>query len=399
MEKIEYINNDEASGIKYNFKKILARCKKLKLFPEDSTIWNPLNVPFHEWVKWFILMSIRAKGKTTNVLLLGLVMNEMYGTTTVYIGQNADKLRPKYTSGLYNIVLENNYISRIYNDRWNSIVLKPGGKWFLCNKDENGKVIELSGEPVCIMLNVADHMDYKSTVNIPRGDLIVFDEFISKFYYPNEFIDLCDLLSTVIRVRISPIIFLLANTVNKHYQYFNELDIYEQVQSLQAGQNFISEGLNGSKVYCEIIDPSVSEKRKKFNKLFFGFSNPSLGAITGDTTWTEYNYPHIIKDNETKVILPNCYIYHNKKYVNLEIVTNKMGLCINAHWATRTYDDSIIYTLQPIYDIRYRYKLGLPQRYKIDKLIYTLFQKNKVYYQTNDIGSFVESYIKACKLT
>lgn len=398
MEKlIKYINNDEMLGIQYDWNKIIKRCKRLKIYPSNPTIWNPMNVPFYK-SKWNLILSIRAKGKTTSLLLLGLVMNEMYKTTTVYIGQNPDQLRPKNTSGMYNIIREFHYIEKIYNGRWNDIRLKTGGKWYLCNVDEDGKVLEMASEPTCVMANVASYEDYKSVVNYPRADLYIYDEFIRKAYYPNEFLDFCQLISTFNRNRISGVIFMTANTINKHYQYFSELDVYDSIQPLQAGQEILVEGTHRSSVYIKIIDPTVDESRKLLNKLMFGFKNPGLGAITGDTTWTEFNYPHCIKNEDQDVLLRNCYILHNNKLVNLELVNNSVGLCINAHFASKSYDDSIIYTADPIYDKRFRYKLGNPSTNKLDKLVNQLIKTNKIYFATNDVGSFFYSYIDYCKM-
>lgn len=397
VENIKYINDEMDLGINYDWKKIFKRCKKLKIFPDDNTIWNPLNVPIYE-TKWNVIMSIRSKGKTTNLLLLGLVMYEMYGTVTIYLGQNKDSIRPMNTSGMFNIIRQYGYIEKITNGRWNDIALYTGGKWYLRNVDDDGNVLE-KDKTFCVnQMAISEHDTYKSKTNIPTGDLIIFDEFIAKNYYPNEFLDLCDLLSTIVRQRISPVIFMLSNTINKYHQYFNELDIFEVVQGLQAGESITHEAINGTKVFVSIIDPRVNEKKKIFNKLFFGFKNPGLGAITGETTWSEFNYPHCIRCEDQESLIPNCYIYYNHKYVNLEIVHNDMGIVINAHWSKRIYDDSIVYTLEPIYDKRYKYKLGDPAHSKIDNIIARLIRSNKIYYSTNDVGSFVTSYINSCKI-
>ena len=396
MEKIKFIEDNPDLGIAYDWSKIYKTCKRLGIYPKDPAIWNPLGVPVWE-TKWNVLMSIRSKGKTTALLLLGLVMYQMYGTVTMYLGQNKDKIRPKNTSTMYGVITINNYISKIFDGKYNDIILKSGGKWYLVLRDDDGKVIDTDSKACCVMAAIPDYEDYKSTFVYPTGDLIVFDEFISKNYYPNEFLDLTQMISNIIRNRLSPVIFMTANTINKHYPYFNELEIYDVVQSLQAGEHVITTGTKGTRVYTAIIDPTVNEKKKIFNRTFFGFANPALGAITGETTWSEFNYPHIIKDKDAETLLNCVYIYHNKKLVNLEIVLNNVGLSINVHWAKRTYDDSVIYTCEPIYDKRYRFKLGTSTN-RLDKLINALIKTNKVYYATNDVGSFVESYLKYCKM-
>ena len=67
--KIEYHENDKKKGIKYDFSLIRKEFKKLKI-PKD--VYNPLTIPL-EWSKFNVLLSPRSKGKTTNILLLGLI--------------------------------------------------------------------------------------------------------------------------------------------------------------------------------------------------------------------------------------------------------------------------------------------------------------------------------------
>ena len=83
MKKLEYIDNNVEMGVKYDYALIKKTIKKLGLYPkgkkgEDTDVWNPLHVPFDK-AKWFVFMSLRSKGKTTNFLILGLIMNKLYG--------------------------------------------------------------------------------------------------------------------------------------------------------------------------------------------------------------------------------------------------------------------------------------------------------------------------------
>ena len=398
MKKLEYIDNNPEMGIKYDYALIKKTIKKLNLYPKNTKnrktdVWNPLHVPFDR-AKWFIFMSLRSKGKTSNFLLMGLVMNKLYGTVIQYIVQTEPLLMPKNTKGLFKVVIENNYIPIITEGRWQSIVLKAR-RWYYCNYDESGKISEMSKDYVCIMSSVDKQEDYKSVLNEPRGDLFIFDEFIRKYYMPNEFIEFSQLFSTIRRIRQSPIIIMLSNTVDPYSQYFNELEVADQVRQMEPGQREIITSSGGSNVYVEIIDPAVSEQRKISDKLFFGFKNPLLGAITGSTTWAIKNYPHIYRSESTRVLDRRHYIFYNNKYVNLEIVKSDVGLAIYCHWATKVYDDSIIYTTGEVRRPLDRFKFGYT---KLDGVVWKCFQQHKFYYGTNDVGSFVESYINTCKM-
>lgn len=395
MKTRKYINNNKEMGLEYDYGAVMKEIKRLHLYPKrtKSDVWNPSHLPFNN-AKWFVLMSLRSKGKTTNFLIMGLIMNKLYGTVTQYIVQTEPLLAPKNTKGLYNVIIENDYISKITEGRWSSIVLKAR-RWYYCNYDESGKISEMCENYVCIMSSVDKQESYKSVLNEPFGDLIIYDEFIRKYYMPNEFIEFSQLFSTIRRIRQSPIIIMLSNTVNLYSPYFNELEISDQVRNMQTGDKQIITSSGGTNVYVEIIDPALSQSRIKSDRMFFGFKNPLLGAITGSATWAINNYQHIIRDENASTISRNHYILYNNKYVNLELVKSDIGLVIYCHWATKTYDDSIIYTLGDIRRPLDRYKIGYT---KLDKIIWTCYKNNKFYYGTNDVGAFVESYINDCKL-
>ena len=156
--KLEYIDNNIEMGVKYDYALIKKTIKKLGLYPkgnkkkgEETDVWNPLHVPFDK-AKWFVFMSLRSKGKTTNFLILGLIMNKLYGTVTQYVTQTEPQLFPKNTKGLYNVIISNDYVRKITEGRWSSIVLKAR-RWYYCNYDESGKISEMSKDYFCIMVS------------------------------------------------------------------------------------------------------------------------------------------------------------------------------------------------------------------------------------------------------
>lgn len=392
---IKYILDNPEYGIQYDFKKIRKEFNKLGIPPD---VYDPTTAPL-ERAKYFVETSERNIGKTTNWLLLGMVMNAMYGTIIQYIRQTENMIMPKSLKNLFAVILEYGYIEKITDGKYNSVVYKSR-RYYYALVDDSGKVIEQAPEHFMFCACIEKAEDLKSSYNAPLGDLIILDEFIGKYYYPNEFVRFCDLVKTIIRGRRSPLIVMLANTINPHSMYYNELEIYDDIQSMQIGENKLIETTRGTKIYIEIIGTTVEKKRKNniINQLFFGFKNPMLGSITGDN-WAVRCYPHIPElpdktdDGETYIetISRQLYIYYNNKYVRLDIVWHyQLGVCAYLHWATRTYSDSIILTAAERQDPRYRYKLGGG---KLEKYVKSLFAQNRVYYASNDVGSFVESYL------
>ena len=138
--------------------------------------------------------------------------------------------------------------------------------------------------------------DYKSNYNAPLGDIIIFDEFIGKVYYPDEFIWFMDLIKTIARNRLSVKIFMLANTINKHSSYFHELEIYDAIGCMKLGDEKLITTRLGTNVFIEMIDNEIQRKlNERQNRLLFGFGNTKLAAITGAQTWAMSEYPHVPK--------------------------------------------------------------------------------------------------------
>lgn len=390
--KIEYHDNDKKKGIKYDFSLIRKEFKKLKI-PND--VYNPLTIPF-EWSKFNILLSPRSKGKTTNILLLGLIFNKLYGTKLQYIRSSHDMITPSKAGSLFSVIVQNGYIEKLTGGKYNNVKLH-WGSWYYTKIDDKGEIIEQSDE-IMKMLSIDRAEKYKSSYNAPEGDFIIFDEFIGKYYPPNEFVRFLDLFKTIQRDRISPIIFMLANTIDRESEYFNELEIYEEIHTLEMGEDIKVTTEKGTPIYIAILnnDDKLQKKQKIQNSLFYGFKNPRISSITG-TDWAHVAYPHLPSVRTDDKLLDRIhYIQYSNRLINLELrFCNELGLYVYCHKATRIYDDSIIYTNDNmIKNKQYRFLFGSTN---LDKKIFTLYNYNKWYYQNNTIGSQVNNYIQTSK--
>lgn len=394
---IEYINGNPEYGIKYDWKKIKKRYRQLECPPD---VYDPTTAPV-ETVRNHVLQSERNVGKTTNWLLIGMIMNVMYGTIIQYVRQTENMIMPKSMQDLFSTILRYQYIEKLTDGEWDSVFYKSR-RYYFARTDDAGKVIEYATEPFMFCCCVEKAMDLKSSHNAPTGDLILFDEFIGKYYYQNEFVRFCDLCKTIIRGRRCVTIVYLANTINPHSTYYNELEIYDRLSTMHTGDKDIVTTSKGTKIYVEIIGTTVEKKRKTsiINQLFFGFKNPLLAAITGEDSWAIDNYQHIPEraedETEPVIISRRLYIQHSNKLVRLDFVEHeKLGLCLYVHWATKTYKDSIILTCDDRFDGRYMYGIGCGN---VEKIVKKCFSENRVYYATNDIGAFVENYVEnVCK--
>lgn len=402
--KEQYIGGVKERGLKYDWHKIRKEFRKMGVIPHEY--YDPCTAPL-ESAQWFVEVSERAVGKTTAWLLLGLLMHEMYGTVTVYVRSKRDMIAPKNSSSLYNVILANHYIDKITDGKYNHITYKSR-KWYLCNIDKNGDIIDISPDYCTRMIAIEEGADLKSSFNEPFADIMLFDEFIPvnvRACVPNEFVYLVDVCSTVFRLRECCKVVLLANTIDRYNQYFHDLEIFERVATTAVSENFTHTTSGGTKVYFEMIGApkQYRTKKERWNRLFAGFNKPELSSITGAATWAVKCYQHIpYTDDENgadvETVYTKLYVYSQNKYIRLDVVDNsELGRCIYAHWATRVYPDSIILTTEQIQDSRYIWGIGRDTQ--IGKYLLRMLEMHKIYFAANDVGAFFENYLIKCGVT
>lgn len=389
---IKYIDNNKEHGIKYDFNLIRKELAKLKC---PDTVYNPFKSHIIKSGKWYLDLSERSTGKSTNWILLGMVMYKLYGTQTIYIRESVDMIRPAHSRQLFRTILEWDYVSKVTDGAYNSVKYNSRS-WYFYNTEKD----EASNDAFMVALSLDENSLNKSSFNAPRGDLIIFDEFISRHNYANQFVDFCDTLKTVIRERDSALIVMLANTIDRHSFWFKELGIYEQIQKMEidSAKEYTNNG--GTLISIALMGKSANmmpEHRKEHNRKFFGFLNPKLNAITGGD-WAMRIYPHppkALEDDKPVKISFNRYIRHNNYLLQLELYkSGELGLYVVCHKANQTYEDSIIYTLDDIAAKNERYRWGTN---KLDKKLLELLKSNKWYYATNLEGGLMDNYITEVK--
>lgn len=374
-------------------------------FKQLKKDWNALKVPTSAYQpnfgalannKYNILMSERRTGKTTTFLLLGLLLHKRYGTTTVYIRATSDEVRPKDMK-IYEVINtydNGRYIKQITDGEYNEIIYYRSAFYYVY-RNEDGD-IEKKSEEICHVLTIDRNFDYKSSLNLPFGDWAVLDEFIGK---PSDPIQFLDLLSTVFRDRVVPVVIMLSNTINSgNSKYFEEFNISKSVKAMKKGDRKEVTTSKGTHIYIEIIEKADDNKKSLLNSLFFGFDNPKIASITGEGSqvFAVEIAPHILKRDEQtdrRVLCDNIFIevYH---YEFL-----RASFCYNLeqgyHWEiTRasepTRENDMIFTIYDIVDRRYYYGIG---HWKIGKVLLNAYDNHNIYYSTNEVASDFKNYL------
>lgn len=390
---VKYIDGKPANGILYDWKKIEKEYNALGVPPQ---FYRPpfSAIPYN---KYFGALSDRSTGKTTGWILLGMVMNKLYGTQIQYVRTTADELTPSFADELVGAIKDYNggeYILKLTDGVYNSIYYH-WKQFYYCCVDEKGNRVAVAPESFIQCLSIDRHGDYKSSYNAPKGDLIILDEFIGKYYRPNEAIDFFDLTKTIIRERQSPIIAMLANTIKLSSQYFEEFEISREVVNMKKGERRQFITAKGTHILLEIVDAEVtrSKERKEVNRLFYGFKNPKLGAITGETLFAFDSVPHTPPHDDS------WYAIENRIFIEtgLDLIkcvycySDDLGYHFEIHRATRTYDDSVILTLEAPTDARQLWGFGTPRMCKVWG---RMLADRKIFFSSNEVGTIFNDYLQ-----
>ncbi len=387
----ELKDNEKKLGIQIDWQLVRKEYAKLKC---PKSTHNPLKADM-ENTGYIIDMSDRSRGKTTNKLLLGLILFKLYGIVLHYVRQRKEDCALKSLRDLYKTVLEHKYIEKIFGNEYNDIEY-IGKRWYLVKRGADGSV-KYSCEDNCTFCVGLDESDgLKSTYNAPRGDMIFHDEFISTVYGYNDFIRFSDICKTIIRDRLSPVIFMSSNTINLNSQWFDELCIRKDVEMVEQGDSKYIISPLGTHIFFEMLNPDTSDVRENVNKRFWGFPNPRLASITGKGKWATESFQHIPLYRDSEAVQPRTlqnilFLTMAGKYVKLKLVDDaERGVCVFVTPASKVYDDSIILTADDIHSKREVFGIG---KGTFIEAYWRLYDKNKFYYATNAEGALVRAYL------
>ena len=390
---IKYIDGDPRKGILYDWKKIRREYKKLKC-PKD--VYYPLKCDW-DLARFNVAMSDRSRGKTTNPLLVCMLMYRDYGTTPHYLRMSSEDTRPMIMQDMFETIREHRYVEKIFGGEFNDLDYY-GKRWTLLKRDENGTVLHAADRPVLVCFGLDEHQKLKSGYNSPRGDAIIMDEFIEETYRYNSFFRFKNMLKTIIRERQSTVCWMLANTTDVNSPWFDDMMLRDQINSMQMGQTMYTEAGDHVHYFLDILPADVSEERQKVNRLYFGHGNPKLASITGEQMWSTEDYPHIppFKKTEPEILYGHLYLYHAGRYVRLILVSRDIGLAVHVVPARRIYDNSFCLTLGDIEDKRFLYGPG--PKDTIIQTYWQLYKANRWYYASNSEGALIKSYIKTMRM-
>lgn len=350
---------------------------------------------------YYVIFGERSNGKTYAVLEYALKKYFETGEQLAIVRRwDEDFIGATSSRTCFDSLSQNgdneNVIEKMSGGRYDSIIYYSG-RFYLSYTNEEGKKIRTDN---CVAygftLNAWEHFKGASFPNVTT---VLFDEFMTRTrYLPNEFVIFQNVLSTIIRRRDNVKIFMCANTVSKHdCLYFNEMGLH-RVKQMKVGEiELYTYGNSPLKVAVEFSD---SPSKSKPSDVYFAFDNPRLQMITGQgTIWEMDIYPHCPCKYTPKEILFTFFIVFDREMLQGEIVSHEDLLFLYIHKKTtplKDTDHDLIYCQE--YNPRPNYRRNILRgKYRVEQRISDLFRNDKVFYQDNEVGEIIRSYLNWCK--
>ena len=353
-------------------------------------------VDLHPDAHYYVVYGKRSNGKTYSTLN-EVVLTDYFanGAKFAYIRRWKEDIKVKNMTQLFAGIANNGVIKKLSKNKWDDVIYNNRA-FYLCKHKEDGtKIVDEYPFGFVFVLSEEEH---DKGFEIPEIKNIVFDEFIARnMYLPDEFIAFTNVLSTIIRTRDGIRIFMLGNTINRFCPYFGEMGL-SNIKNQQIGTiDVYRYGDSGLKVVCEYSD--APEKKSK-SDVYFAFNNPKLQMITKGS-WEIAVYPHLTEEMRylPKHVKYMYFIDFDDILLQCNIVKKDNMLFTYIHRKTtpiKPDNKYLVYSLRSNPKPNYRRNFTSSFTY-VEKLIVEMFKKDKVFYQSNDIGDVVRNFINVSR--
>lgn len=344
--------------------------------------------------KYRIAFGERSNGKTyavLNKIIVNYVNNNKQGA---YIRRWEDDLKGKRGSNLFASHVRNGVISKLTHGMWTDVIYRSFC-WYFARKGDSGDIV-IDDKPFCFGFALTT-MEHDKGTAYPDVTIIFFDEFLTRrTYLPDEFVYFMNTLSTIIRYRTDVVVYMMGNTVNKYCPYFAEMGLKHASKMMQGDLEVYKYGNSELSVAIEYAS-GVSEDGKP-SDVYFAFDNPKLQMITGGV-WEMAIYPHCPHKYSKSDIVALAFIVFDGDTLQCEVVRCDNEEFMFIHRKSTDIQDEkrdIIYSPKIMPYPNWRRRVTQPQT-KFDKKFYSIFQREKVFYQDNEVGEIVRNYLQWCR--
>lgn len=341
--------------------------------------------------RYNIVYGERSNGKSYAVWKYAIENYARNGEKIAVIRRMQEDFRQSRAYEMTNGVVSNGEVRKATNGRWDRIYYRAA-RWYFANKDE------VCDEPFGYAFALTS-MEHDKSTNYPGVTTILFDEFLTRGdYLFDEFVLFTNVISTIVRADDTAKVFMLGNTVDRYCPYFEEMGIEQSRHMTQGSIDVYEYGDSGLRVAVEYAKSTGGSGKK--SDVYFAFNNPKLKMITSGE-WELDIYPHLPCKYRPKDVAYTFYIKHRGEVCTCEIVSLPEGDFIYIHKKSTPLE----YRCRDIvFDIANKGKISPYLRTSIltpydtaGERIKMFFDMDKVFYQSNDVGELVRSYLSECQ--
>lgn len=369
---------------------------------EIEKLWKSLNIEkkyhFFKLEDIFendisMYLSVRKdSGKTTNMLILAMILRKLYGVTTEYLRNDISQTTSDSCTKLLDTVKHYGYIEKIFKT-YNDVEYSVRNKEFtLIYRNEIGEIERKEETSFLRIKSNEKWSDYKSGYSSPRSWFIIWDEFLDSTQNHNTIVSkLFNNISTFTRDNPRAHVVALSNTVNKYDAIFDDFTITDAIQYMDYGEHKRIVTDLGSRYYVELLPVSDAKKKEveKKNVRFYGIGKSKFANFTGVDAWKGYNYKHLL-DEEIKDYNLLYYIFHREKYLSIarvEFEDVNARPVFHITWCNKPkHEDRIVFTLQPA-------RINERCIHDISDVFKRAFKEDRIYFGTNEVGLLFDDFM------
>lgn len=304
----------------YDTKEILKEWNKLKCPPE----FDHIDVDQLFTNDYYLEMSTRQDGKTTDALLKGMILHKLYGVTMIYLRNDTGQITLSNVGSLFDTIKKFNYIEKLYDGKYNDVIyINRERAFYLVHRDDSGEIGTKATKEFCFVASNEKWKDYKSTKNLPDAWYIIWDEMLDTDRFASPIVsELFNNISTFGRVENNPNVHVvgLSNTINPYSVIFEDFCVTEDVAFMDFGDKKRIVTPLGSTMFIHLLPLSKTKKENLVNKTvrFFGFNNKKFANFTGVQAWQGREFKHLHDSPTHQEII--YHIKHRDKYLAVNLV-------------------------------------------------------------------------------
>lgn len=378
--------------------------------PKDAIIRD-------EYLTYVLCIGKRNNGKTFGYKLMGLYLYLEYGQPFVIMRRYAESIKAGKSrdsfSKIFNMKKLRRYSAFKKLNDYDGIKFVSGAYYFYKLDEKKKKILE--SQPFCVVTALNQGEIDKSVFDIENLSMVLFDEFLTRYgYLQDEFITFMNKISTLIRNNDKCVVVMCANTVTFDAPYFREMGItnirHQREGSIQTYEysGIVRQGVEShGKIVCYLCTDNVEgDKKETPVDKFFAFGSPASQMITAGR-WEVARYPRIKFDlyekmrhrkEPIKLLTRDCYIKYKDDILCLEVYAGDVeGLfvLVRPYYSELDFDKIIcVWTNEHIFNKKAFLRIRNDR--KIDKIIWTLYVKNRFYYADNMTGEILRNYLLEC---